>query len=666
MCGVFSIFTPSGGFAPDVLTRAARAMHHRGPDGKGEWMSPDGRAGLAHARLSIIDLSGGAQPITNEDGTIAIVVNGEFYGYRPVREALKARGHVFKTESDSEIALHLYEEYGDDFVHHLRGEFALILYDRKAGRMVAARDRFGVKPLVYTVLPDGGVAFASEAKAIFAAGLATPQWDEAAYFHACAAQYLPADRTLFQGVAQLRPGMMAVATTRGLDIAPYWDMDYPVTGEQADIPDFAAATTQVHDTLYEAVTLRLQADVPVCCHLSGGIDSATIAGMAAHATGNAIDCFTVSFAQGEGQTGYDEFPVAQEQAALIGARLHKVALGPHDLVDAIADAVAKTEGLAVNGHLAGKYALSAAIRKAGFIVTLSGEGSDEIFAGYPHFREDILRAGQTAAQPDGTMAAHLQKLYASNDKLAGLFLAHGESLDTAPLAARFGFTPSFLAAKATLGHRINALLSPDYKARMAGQSPYDDLAAFFDAAQLTQRGPVDVSSYLWTRLTLANYILKTLGDGCEMAHSIEGRVPFLDHRVFECVRGLPLDYKIKAAPDGTLVEKHILREAAKPYLTPTLYKRQKHPFIAPPVVAAAAMRDYAGDVLHSQAMTAQPFFDPAAVCAWFDALPRLSGPQQVAAEPVLMTILTTLAAQTAFFTLEGRQSHQEGQQNHAA
>ncbi len=678
MCGVFSITHParSSGAAvsreamQEALAKGAHAMHHRGPDGKGYWLSDDHRTGLAHARLSIIDLNTGAQPITNETGRIAIIVNGEVYDFETIRADLIRRGHRFKTGSDSEIALHLYEEYGTDFVHHLRGEFALILYDQDRNRLIAARDRFGIKPLVYTITSDGTLYCASEAKALFAAGALTPEWDEDAYNHACAMQYLPADKTLFKGVMQLRPGMMLVHQNGAMTIAPYWDLDYPREDAVDAGQDFSAAKTRVHDLLKDAVSVRMRADVPVCCHLSGGIDSATIAGMAADLSDRPVTCFTVSFddgqskdAQNDSQIGgqaanaYDELPIAREQAARIGADLHVVRLTSRHLVDAIDAAVEKTEGLAINGHLAGKYFLSEAIRKQGFIVTLSGEGSDEIFAGYPHFREDVLRHGT-----DGALKDALSGLYESNSKLAGVFLADGQELDTAALQEKIGFVPSFLRAKASLGFRVSGLLCRDFTTRMeemgAGANPFAALGDFFDhAGQLDGRGVVDRSAYLWTKMTLANYILKTLGDGCEMAHSIEGRVPFLDHSLFEYVRGLPLDFKIRADANGTLVEKFILREAARPYLSDTLYTRQKHPFIAPPISAGKDLQILAGDLMHSAAMDAQPFFDKTATLAWFNSLQSLSPREQIAAEPVLMMIMTTLSAQRHFFSMTEAQSY---------
>jgi len=646
MCGLYSALSYGQGqpLSIEDLKAPIAALYHRGPDGYGYDISADGLCGLAHARLSIIDLDGGAQPLRHKNADISLIVNGEFYDFERVRRELESQGHVFQTGSDSEIALHLYRQYDLDFVHHLRGEFAFVLYDGEKGRLIAGRDRFGIKPLVYCVDETRQrLMIASEAKAILAAGYPAI-WDQQAYAHASQIQYLPPNKTLFKGIYQLEPGMLLIHE-RGKDmrLKRYWDMDYPTQASlaQSAISE-ATACQDVHDQMREAVRLRLRADVPVCCHLSGGIDSGAIAGLAADISAQPITCFTVSFPN---QDGYDEKSIAQEQADYIGADLHVVDVRPDDMIDTIDDAVFKSEGLSINGHLAGKYLLSQAIAKAGYKVTLSGEGSDEIFAGYPHFREDILlHSGESGAIKD-----QLKSLYKSNNKLAGLFLADGAQLDTSAIENALGYVPSFIKAKASLGFRIQDLLCDDYRAEALKTDAFREVIDHIDVdGQLAGRNSVDQSSYLWTKLTLAGYILKTLGDGCEMAHSLEGRVPFLDHSLFEYVRQLSLDLKIRFVEGRGLQEKYILREAMRPYITDTLYKRQKHPFIAPPVSGVSGVYEKMGDMLNSAAMRDQPFYDRAKVKNWFDALRGADAATHITHESVMMMVLTTLAAQDQF------------------
>ena len=631
MCGIVSIVSSGEVIDPHRLKKAADALAHRGPDGAGFWYAKDGQVGIGHRRLSIIDHSTGAQPISNEDRTLHVAVNGEFYGFEALRHSLEQKGHCFRTSSDSEIVLHLYEEYGFDFTHHLRGEFAFILYDETQRRMIAVRDRFGIKPLCYAQDTQGTFYLASEAKALFAAGYKA-EWDEYAFFHACNAQYVPADRTLFEGVHQLPPGHMLIIENHKTSLKKYWDMDYP------SVLNDAKTDKEWMDEFYskfeESIRLRLRADVPICFHLSGGLDSSAVAALGIHLYGKPLDCFTISFAE----EGYDELPFAREMATKMGTTLHTISVSQDDLVQYLPEAVYYSEGLAINGHLAGKFLLSKAIHEAGFKVALTGEGSDELLAGYPHFREDLMGV-------DHTIASHRKALHERNDKLAGIFLAHGDTLPTDGIEDVLGFTPSFLRAKASLGFRMMGILSEDFKSKKLGDI-YADIAQAFDVEnQLRGRHVVNQSSYLWTKLTLATYILRTLGDGCEMASAVEGRLPFLDHKLFEFCRAMPIHLKIR-----DMVEKYILRETVKPFLTDTVYKRQKHPFIAPPVsrFSNPALNMFVQDTLRSTAFNNMPFFDQGQVMNWLDNLPKLSGKDINAAEPVLMMMLTSFLIHKRF------------------
>lgn len=633
MCGIVGIYNSKIPVTRDLLKRGADALVHRGPDGEGFWIAPSAASGLAHRRLSIIDLATGAQPLLNETGDVIAVVNGEFYGHETIRADLAARGHVFKTRSDSEILLHLYEEFGADCFSHLRGEFAFILIDTRRNRLFAARDRFGIKPLCYNLRPDGTLLLASEAKALFAMGVPAA-WDHDSFHTAAAMQYTLPGRTLFRDILQLQPGYMLIASNGTVKTNRYWDMNF--LPEADTRRDEAAATEEIAAKLDEAVRLRLAADVPVCFHLSGGLDSSAILGLAAKNTALSPAAFTVRF----DHDGYDEFAIAAETAAYLGARLHPVHVTQEDLVYGMPDAVYHGEGLAINGHLAAKYMLNKAIRAAGYKVALSGEGSDEIFAGYPHMRQDLLRF-DTAN--DATAAQ--QALYATNMASAGVQLAHGAGLSTAAVTAALGHTPAFLEAKATLGLRMTALLRTDYLTAQAYKDAYAGFIAASDSRQLAGRHPVNQAAWLWSKTALAGYILRTLGDGMEMAQSVEGRLPFLDHHLFDAVRRLPVGMKIKNG-----VEKHILREAVKPVLTETVYKRQKHPFMAPPVSVFAndALITYIADTVNSQSFACMPFFDTAKAKNMLQDLPRMSARDRTAAEPVLMMMLTSHILQQRF------------------
>jgi asparagine synthase (glutamine-hydrolysing) len=649
MCGIAAILSRAPARANEGRIDAAlRALQHRGPDGMGRWSSPDGRVTLGHVRLSIIDLRGGAQPMTSEDGQIAAVVSGEFYDFERLRADLQARGHTLRSASDSEVLIHLYEERGPACLTDLRGEFAFILWDHRDRLLFAGRDRFGVRPLCYAVDPQSGaLLLASEAKGLLAAGVPAA-WDPAAVYHAAHLQYLLPHQTLFAGIAQVPPGHLLLsggAPGKDEDMAPprprlrrYFDLDYP-PGEPPPLSPVQErdATAQVRAALEDAVRLRLRADVPVACQLSGGLDSSLVAALAARALQDEgrgpLPCFCVRFTDApegtHGDAPYDEGQMARAVAEALGpaALLHEVPVRDAEMADLLPDAVAHGEGLAINGHLMAKFLLSRAIRGAGYKVALTGEGADEVFAGYPHLRQDLLMA-------EGDEAG-LRRLHESNLATAGIQLPEGDAPPTAALTATLGAAPSFLVAKGTLGRRVRALLAPDFLREMGGRDPYATLLAHMDVSgQLAGRHPVHQALYLWTRLSLAGYILRTLGDGMEMAHAVEGRLPFLDTPLFALARGLPVSMKIRRAAGG-LVEKYVLREAARGLVPDVVLQRQKHPFMAPPL-AGPRMAERVADTLRGPL---PPFFDRQAVRRFVDRLPGLPPRERVAADAVVMMVL---------------------------
>ena len=516
MCGIVAV---AGRDAVEHarLDDSVRALAHRGPDGRGTWTALDRICALGHTRLAVIDPIGGAQPIANEDGSVVAVVNGELYGYEEHAHWLRGRGHSLRTRCDAEILVHLYEELGDDVVRTLRGELAFVLWDARKRRLLAGRDRFGVKPLVWARWRDG-VVLASEAKALFALGVPA-RWDDESMFHAAHTQYPWPDRTMFAGVHQLEPGCVLHWSGDEPSVARYWELPIASTGgalggaREAGLGgarhtalDEAAASLRT--VLDEAVRVRLRADARICVQLSGGLDSSTVAAIAAGA--GAVDaCFTVGFEA----AAYDERDHAAATASALGLPLHIVPVTGADIAAHWATAVAHGEGLAINGHLVGKWMLSRAMRDAGFKVALTGEGADELLAGYPHLRADagVAIAGHAASR--------------------GVMLPADGGLALDAVRALLGYVPTWLAAKASLGSRVRALLSLDLRARYASTDPYVSLIERLGGDRLRALDPLHASASTWIRTALAQYILRTLGDGMEMAHGIEGRVPFLDHHV---------------------------------------------------------------------------------------------------------------------------------------
>lgn len=632
MCGIVGMFSEGGAIDRAGLQRAIAGLEHRGPDARGIHVDPAGRFALGHARLSVIDLAGGDQPLVNEDGTIHAVVNGEIYGFEALRRALEDRGHRFRTHSDSEVLIHLYEERGVAALSEIRGEVAFVLHDARAGLLLAGRDRFGIKPLHWA--RHGGVLhLASEAKALFAAGVPA-RWD-AETFHTATMLGGPLeDRSFFAGVHQVPPGHVLVVSSGGQRLVRYWDFDHPVAID----PRIDARThlERLGAALDEAVTVRLRADVPVACYLSGGIDSATVLGMAARRAGAPITTFTLAFDRPE----YDESAIAREMAAKVGARHIEVPVGEADFARDLADAVWHAERPLNNANAVAKFRLSRAVREAGIKVVLTGEGADEIFAGYPHYRRDLLLE---AALHDPAAAARLAALDGANAVSRGILMPEGEGLPTAGIERQLGFTPTWLAAFATAGRKLSALHAPEFAARFAGRDPLAPLLATTEVSrQLAGRPRMIQSMYLWAKSVLPNFILSVLGDRMEMAHSIEGRLPMLDHHVVEVARGLPLDLLVR---DG--IEKFALREVARPVVTDTVVRRQKHPFFAPPLTDGP-LGELVHDTLRGPSFADVPFFAPRAVAGLLDALPRLDPGTRVAMDAPLLLLVSTALMQQRF------------------
>src|SRR6185437_13846297 len=349
MCGITAILSRRPTIAPQTMLAGMAALHHRGPDGQQHWMASDGRAALGHTRLSIIDLTTGDQPISNEDDTIHIVVNGEFYDFERIRAGLESRGHRFRTKSDSEIALHLYEDYGPECLHHLRGEYAFVIWDERNRRLIAGRDRFGVKPLFYAEHNDA-LYLASEAKALFAMGVPARWSAEGLY---AGGFVLPGDRTLFHGVHYVPPGHYLRATRESHRLHQYWDVDYPRDDAAATPTSDREYIEGFRVVLEDAVKTRLRADVPVGCYLSGGIDSCAVLGLAARHHQGPIRAFTLTFDRPE----YDEGEIAREMAAKASADFFPIPIQQDDLADGFAAAILQSETLCVNAHGVAKYLL---------------------------------------------------------------------------------------------------------------------------------------------------------------------------------------------------------------------------------------------------------------------------------------------------------------------
>jgi asparagine synthase (glutamine-hydrolysing) len=626
MCGIVAAVSRDGNLTREGICRATRQLQHRGPDAQHVWVSDDGRVALGHARLSIIDLETGDQPIASEDERLRLVANGEFYDFERIRAGLERDGHAFRTRSDSEIALHLYEDRGARAVHTLRGEFAFAIWDRRDDVLFAARDRFGIKPLYYTTW-NGTFYLASEVKALAALGVPL-RWDADMLYDLHFVSH-PPDRTPFAGIWQLPPGSCLMADGEHVRVLPYWDWDYPC-GDPApagayDEREWIERLTVAFE---EAVRLRLRADVPVACYLSGGIDSCAVLGVASRLSSRPLRAYTLSFDHAD----YDEVDLAADQARLSGAEFRRIDLRAEHLAEHFADAVWHAERPFANAHVVAKYLLSRAVRDSGIKVVLTGEGSDEIFAGYPHFRRDMILYGGNGDDPD-TRAMRLAELEAANRVSAGMLMPAGMTGMKA-VQQTLGFVPSNLETWAQLGAGLLRMVDADFAERYRDRDTFRLMLSTLDVErQMAGRHPVNQSLYVWARTMLPNYILSNLGDRMEMAHSVEGRLPFLDHHVVGEAVQMPVSMKIRG-----LTEKYVLREAARPVLTDAVYRRQKHPFMSPPATLQqdGGLFAFLQDTLRSSALDGPGIYDRRKVTALLDAVPAMDAAARNRADGVLM------------------------------
>ncbi|OAD06217.1 hypothetical protein MUCCIDRAFT_106785 [Mucor lusitanicus CBS 277.49] len=569
------------------MAKSLELIKHRGPDGEGTYFSPCGRCALGHVRLSIVGLDDGQQPLSNHDQSVHAVVNGELYGYKDIKMELEAKGYAFKTATDSEVVLYLYEEYGISFLDHLRGEYAICIWDSKRKRIFLARDRFGIKPLYYTQI-KGTLFAASEIKAFLPFGW-EPEWDVDSILQG--GVHFDT-RTAFKGVRSLNPGHYLMATPTGtVHIQEYWSASYPskTAKETRSVDEMVQG---VRDRLVDAIEQRLIADVPVGVYLSGGIDSSCIAGIVDHLKKKSniqtkTKAFALAFIDDD---DFNEGNIAKRTAAFCDANFQVLQVTEGDLLDNFESSVWHVEQFHFNLNSVGKFMLSKMVRDQGYKVVLTGEGSDEHFGGYIHFQADYLLEPDLSA-PDGiellsdeqrekklNMFSSQQdfKKYSKTDFTDDGDDTHRKMLNNISLPPLWGSSFS---------------LSSQYYSKMAVEqygSPNPALAIAESMKGVDRTRAATDWHPLHTSLDTAlhsffpNYMLCPLGDRVEMAHSIEARTPFLDHLLCEYINGLPPSVKIKPNKEGPLIEKWILREAVKPYVTQEIYERTKAPFFAPP------------------------------------------------------------------------------------
>lgn len=540
MCGIVALYDQQQAPPGLAVERALAAMAHRGPDGQGIWAPPDEPCALGHRRLAVIDLEGGGQPLRS--GPYRLVANGEFYDYERTLDWLGGRGHRPATGSDSEVALLLYRELGVECFRLLRGEFAFALWDGVARRLLLVRDRFGIKPLFYAH-QQGRLWAASEIKGLFAAGWPCA-WDPEGVqqsLHQCLHQ----DRTLFRGVRQLPAGHYLLADRQGVRIVRYWDQDYPRPRTISQ----AQALEEISRPWHEAVRLRTRADVPLACYLSGGVDSSAVLSLAQHYSNRPLHAFTLAFDHQD----YDESSLALSQCRHTGAIFHPVRASADDLSHSFEATVVAAEAPVYNGHAPARWLLSRAVREAGFKVVLGGEGADELFAGYRFAGQSGISSGWWALlrRLAGPVPRELKQI----------------SPTLALLLKALPLPPSMLDY---LLEQIGSLRSVS---KLSGGDPYRGFLSQILSPRLLGREPLKVLLYVWMKSLFVNYVLAA--ERLDMAHGVELRLPFLDHVLFDSVKGLSSSV---LGPN-----KQLLRQLAGVGLSPQVLGTPKRPFVGPPL-----------------------------------------------------------------------------------
>ena len=600
MCGIAGIVSATT-LSMDMRERAVAmrdVMAHRGPDGAGLWS--DVHALLAHRRLSIVDLAGGHQPLSNEDNTIWVTYNGEIYNHRDVRTELESAGHHYRTRSDTETIVHAYEQWGDDCVHRFRGMFAFAIWDSRARRLLLARDRLGVKPLYWTRVGDL-LLFASEIKAILASGLVRPAANVAVLSEQLATRYTSGVDTLFAGIYKLLPGHRLVFADGHTNVEQYWDVPLDGPDPALERESDAALVDRFRGLLQESVRLRLMADVPLGAFLSGGIDSAVVTALMAREMDRPVKTFSVAFAERE----FSELEYARQAARAVGADAHEIVIDDRDFFGALPRLIWHEDEPIAHPSSVPLHFVSALARQHVKVV-LTGEGSDELLAGYGKYPRTLVNwAGGTAYErlvPDLLRSAVAASLVPRLPGTLGRFARRSF------LAMRARPADMFLDNFAAIPLRLQRTL---LTAHAAGNDPYGPSLQYFHRMNGTS-GMLDRLLYTDMKTYLVELLMKQ--DQMSMSTSIESRVPFLDHVLVEFASRLPRRLKLSG-----FTTKRILREAVKDIIPADILSRPKMGF---PVPFAAWMRrgwnSVARDVLLDRRTRERGLIDTAAVARLLD------------------------------------------------
>ena len=595
MCGLAGVLRFEGIAESDVagVERMVSRLRHRGPDEVG--FHHDSQIVLGHARLSIIDIEGGRQPIFNEDGNVVVVFNGEIFNHEELRRDLEKRGHVFSSRSDTEVIVHLYEERGLDFPEKLNGQFSIALWDKLQKRLVLCRDRFGITPLFHC-WSDGGLLFASEVKAI-AGYLERPLQPDIDALQQVFTFWAPVPgQTPFAGIEMIEPGCMMIVEPGHVETRRYWDCVFHAPGEYQRLD--ARLEADLAECFESAVALRLRADVPVGSYLSGGLDSSLVAMTALDHVRGRLATYSLAF----GDPEFDERSWQSCFTSHSGIENRSIAVQEQDIRDAFVDSIWHTESPILRTAPVPMGLLSAGVHEGGMKVVLTGEGADELFVGYDLFKETRIRRFWARQSSSDLRPRLLLKLYpylAENGGRAWQFLKrfYARGID-APDDWTFSHLPRWsMTESARIFFREEWL--------QQAKDPYQALRERLPR-QFDHWDAIGKAQYLEIRVLMANYLLSSQGERMQMKHSVEGRFPFLDHRLAERINRI--DPRDKMAG---LNEKAILKRMGSGRVPNAILARHKQPYRAPDARCFSAERDDLVDHLMSpESIGRYGLFDP--------------------------------------------------------
>ena len=600
MCGIVGVVNMKepASVPKETLEQMLAMIRHRGPDGFGIYH--DAWAGLGNARLSIIDLHSGDQPIGNEDGSLWIVFNGEIFNYVELRPLLEARGHRFSTNTDTEVILHLYEDYGPACLSHLNGQFAIALWNTRDRSLFLARDRLGIRPLFYTVR-DGQLIFASEIKALLAYPGVRAELDPASLEQVFTFWSTLSPRTIFRDICEIPPAHYLLTRDGGFSVHPYWWLDF--TEEPAAARPAADYLAEFDGLLVDAVRIRLRADVPVGAYLSGGLDSSVTTAIIRNYTHNRLDTFSIAFENPE----FDESVFQQRMAAFLGTDHRVVRCTDADIARVFPDVIWHVETPILRTAPAPMFLLSKLVHDHGLKVVLTGEGADEFLAGYDIFKEMKVRRFWARNPESSLRPTLLRRLYPDITTLGG----PGGAYLAAFFKRDLGDTASpFYSHAIRWGNtaRTRRFLLPYPESAHLREDGYHKLISL--SADYRNWSSLAQAQYLEVSIFLSEYLLSSQGDRVAMAHSVEGRFPFLDYRVVAFCNRLPSDLKLRG-----LTEKWLLKQVGRKLVPAEIWRRPKRPYRAPihRSFFGATTPDYVRELLSDSALRESGLFSAVAV-----------------------------------------------------